>query len=102
MYATEIQQKYERIVMEVELQYSEKDAPNAVQHYYLMASLIVARSFERFYKHFGETFIDDYIAGIGKDEYLGLGMMDDFEIETIYLWNSFCTNMKNSRPNHNK
>lgn len=93
----ELKKKYERIVFEIETRFSDTDVPQAIQHYYLMSSLIVTRSFERFYKHFGEVFIDDYVAGIGKDEYLGLGMLDDFEVETILLWNKFCKEKQNAQ-----
>ena len=94
----ELQRKYERITFEIESRFSDSDVPQAIQHYYLLSSLIVARSFERFYKNFGEAFIDDYIAGVGKDEYLGLGMMDDFEIETVHAWNKFCKQKQSSQP----
>jgi hypothetical protein len=90
MIVDELQKKYERISFEIEERFSDVDVPQPIQHYYLLSSLIVSRSFERFFKNYGEVFIDDFTAGIGKEEYLGLGSMDDFEIETIVLWNRFC------------
>lgn len=93
----ELQRKYERITFEIESRFADSEVPQAIQHYYLLSSLIVARSFERFYKNYGEAFIDDYIAGVGKDDFLGLGMLDDFEVETIFLWRKFCKEKQNSQ-----
>lgn len=95
MKTEDIQKKYERLVYEIENRFSDSDVPQPIQHYYLLCSLISARSFEKFYKNYGKAFIDDFVAAVGKDEYLGIDLLDDFEIETIVFWRKFCNERRN-------
>lgn len=92
-----IAQKYQMITSEIEAQYSDRDVPLPLQSYYLLATLISLQSLTRFQRSFGALPIDETYAAIGKDEYLGRGLLSDFEIETIFLWNKNCSEAKKNQ-----
>ena len=92
-----IVQKYQKITSEIEAQYSDRDVPLPLQSYYLLATLISLQSLTRFHRSFGVLPIDETYAALGKDEYLGRGLLSDFEIETCFLWNKFCVETKKNQ-----
>ena len=92
-----IVQKYRQFMSEIELNYSDRDVPLPLQSYYLLATLISLQSLTRFQRSFGALPIDETYAAIGKEEYLGRGLLSDFEIETCFLWNKFCSDAKRNQ-----
>ena len=89
----EIINKYQRITAAIEDRFSNSDIPMDVQIFYLVCELISTQSFRSFHKRYGGIFLDPDFADAGKQEWLSLPPLTDFERESCILWNRYCNQL---------
>lgn len=81
----DIQRKYQQLAARIADDWSEHHLPPPVMHYYLLAELIGMGSLETFTDAYGPQPIEARIADQGKDEFLNLGSLTRFELDSIQL-----------------
>lgn len=81
----DIQRKYQQLAARIADDWSGHHLPPPVMHYYLLVELIGLGSFEAFFKAYGLQPIEERIADQGKDEFLNLGSLTQFELDSIEI-----------------
>lgn len=81
----DIQRKYQQLAARIADDWSGHHLPPPVMHYYLLVELIGLASFEKFFESYGLQPIDARTADQGKDEFLNLGSLTRFELDSIEL-----------------
>lgn len=85
----EITQKYQKLCAYIEDRFSGGDIPMDVQIFYLTCELISLQNFRSFYKRYGGIHLDPDFADVGKQEWLNLPPLTEFERDSCILYNRF-------------
>ena len=79
-----LQSEYAILREKIENLWSDQHLPQCVLQFYLLVDPIATRDLNSFINRYGAQTVDVNLAAEGKEDYLGLGLLNEFEIEAIY------------------